>query len=197
MNKSIADLVKTAKSNVGATNDEALLKTAHEQGIQDAERVVKVASYTGTVAGNAMFDTLQGRMAESLGFNPEDEVVKQASMAELIDAALMNSLTKIAEEYSPQTGGANLVTTQQAGADQLREAGKGHAVLAVQSATDALASIDQGDANTAIQSVRTAAENLTLARQAAAAVEDPELAAQVAEASQTVGQIAAAIQGQG
>jgi MFS superfamily sulfate permease-like transporter len=183
------ELVKSARAGVDSGN-EALMKTAHEQGIQDAERLVKVA-------GNQMFDTFASRMAQSLGFNPEDEVVKEASLKDLIDAAVTDAFTKIAEEYSPQTGGANLQSTVDAGADQVREAGKSHAVLAVQSANDALASIDMGDANTGIQSLRTAGENIELARQAAEHIEDPELHAQVAEAASIVSQAASAIQAQG
>ena len=188
------ELVKSARAGVDSGN-EALMKTAHEQGIQDAERLVKVAGYTGDIAGNQMFDTFASRMAQSLGFDPEDEVVKEASLKEMIDAAVTDAF--IAEEYSPQTGGANLQSTVDAGADQAREAGKSHAVLAVQSANDALASIDMGDANTGIQSLRTAGENIALARQAAEHIEDPELHAQVAEAASIVSQAASAIQAQG
>lgn len=190
------ELVKSARAGVDSGN-EALMKTAHEQGIQDAERLVKVAGYTGDIAGNQMFDTFASRMAQSLGFNPEDEVVKEASLKDLIDAAVTDAFVKVAEEYSPQTGGANLQSTVDAGADQVREAGKSHAALAVQSANDALASIDMGDANTGIQSLRTAGENIELARQAAEHIEDPELHAQVAEAAAIVSQAASAIQAQG
>ena len=172
-----------------------MMKTAHAQGIEDAERVIKVASYTGDVMGNQAFETFHGRVAASLGFNPEDEVVKQASIADMLDVAAFAAFEKIAETYSPQTGGANLESTQLAGADQLREEGKAHALLAAQAAQDALASVDQGDANTAIQSMNTASQNITLAQQANQAVADPELQAQVAEASQVVAQVASAIQG--
>ena len=113
----------------------------------------------------------------------------------MLDVAAFAAFEKIAETYSPQTGGANLESTQLAGADQVREAGKAHAVLAAQAAQDALASVDQGDANTAIQSLNTASQNITLAQQANEAVADPELQAQVAEASQVVAQVASAIQG--
>jgi hypothetical protein len=89
------------------------------------------------------------------------------------------------------------VSTQQAAADQVREAGKGHATIAVQAAQDALASVAQGDPNTAIQSMNTAAQNITLAQQATSVVDDPELSSQVAEASQIVAQAAASIQSQG
>lgn len=193
----IQDLLKTAAENVTAGSADALLKTAHEQGINDAERVVKIASYTGDIMGNSAFETFHGCIAASLGFDPEVYAVKTASIADLIDAAMITSLTKIAENYSPQTGGANLETTQAAAADQLREAGKAHAMLAAQSANDAVASVDNGDPNTALQSMQTAGENILLARQAAEVVEDPELEAQVAQASDIVTQAAEAIQAQG
>lgn len=192
---SIKDLVKQASANINDDASAVMLKTAHAQGIEDAERVIKVASYTGDVMGNQAFETFHGRVAASLGFNPEDEVVKQASIADMLDVAAFAAFEKIAETYSPQTGGANLESTQLAGADQLREEGKAHALLAAQAAQDALASIDQGDANTAIQSMNTASQNITLAQQANQAVADPELQAQVAEASQVVAQVATAIQG--
>ena len=186
----IADLVKQASANIEDTGA-ALMKTAHAQGVEDANRVIKVASYTGDIVGNQAYETFHGRVAASLGFNPEEEIVKQASIYDMLEC----TFEKIAETYSPQTGGANLETTQAAGADQLREVGKSHALLAVQAANDALASIDQGDANTAIQSMNTASQNITLAQQANQVVADPELQAQVAEASQVVGQVASAIQG--
>ena len=192
---SIKDLVKQASANINDDASAVMMKTAHAQGIEDAERVIKVASYTGDVMGNQAFETFHGRVAASLGFNPEDEVVKQASIADMLDVAAFAAFEKIAETYSPQTGGANLESTQLAGADQLREEGKAHALLAAQAAQDALASIDQGDANTAIQSMNTASQNITLAQQANQAVADPELQAQVAEASQVVAQVASAIQG--
>lgn len=190
----IADLVKQASARVNL-EDNSLLKTAHEQGIADAERVTKVASITGDIMGNQAYDTFHYRLSASLGFDPEEEIVKQASIADMIDTAVYASLEKIAETYSPQSGGANLVSTQQASADQLREAGKAHAELAVQAANDAIASADQGDPNTAAQSMATAAENMTLARQAHEVVADPELEAYVAQASQAVGSAAQAIQG--
>lgn len=192
---SIKDLVKQASANINDDASAVMMKTAHAQGIEDAERVIKVASYTGDVMGNQAFETFHGRVAASLGFNPEDEVVKQASIADMLDVAAFAAFEKIAETYSPQTGGANLESTQLAGADQLREEGKAHALLAAQAAQDALASVDQGDANTAIQSMNTASQNITLAQQANQAVADPELQAQVAEASQVVAQVASAIQG--
>lgn len=192
---SIKDLVKQASANVGADTSAVLMKTAHAQGIEDAERVMKVASYTGDIMGNQAYEAFHGRVAASLGFNPEDMVVKQASIADMLNVAAFAAFEKIAETYSPQTGGANLESTQLAGADQVREAGKAHAVLAAQAAQDALASVDQGDANTAIQSLNTASQNITLAQQANEAVADPELQAQVAEASQVVAQVASAIQG--
>ena len=190
----IADLVKQASARMNVETS-PLMKTAHEQGIADAERVTKVASITGDIMGNQAYESFHGRLAASLGFDPEDEFVKQASIADMFDTAMYMSLEKIAETYSPQSGGDNLVSTQQAAADQLREAGKAHAVLAVQSANDAIASVDQGDANTAAQSMATAAENMTLARQASEVIADPELDAFVAEASQSVGSAAEAIQG--
>lgn len=187
-NLTIAELVKQASANNGS--QDALIKSAHEQGIEDAERVTKVASYTGDIMGTQAFESFHSCIAQSLGFNPEEEVVKQASIQDMFTYMLADSFEKIAEAYSPQTGGANLVSTQQAGADQLREAGKAHAVMAVQAAQDAVASIDQGDPNTAIQSLNTAHENMTLARQATEAVDDPELNAQVAQAGAVLEQVA-------
>lgn len=191
----IADLVKKASAST-MVDDNLVMKTAHEQGIQDAANVMKVASYTGDLMGNQAFDAFHGCLAASLGFDPEDAVVKEASIKDMIDYAVMDSFEKIAESYSPQSGGAHLVSTQQAAADQLREEGKTHAMLALQAANDAVASVDMGDANTATQSIATAGQNMILAQQAAQAVSDPELEAQVAQASQAVTAAAARIQGQ-
>lgn len=198
-NKTIADLVKEAKAKVagGIASSEELMKTAHAQGIEDSERLTKIAAYTGDILGNQAYDIFHGRFAASLGFDLEDEVVKEASIQDMLTVCMADCLEKIAENYSPQTGGANLVSTQQAAADQVREAGKGHATIAVQAAQDALASVAQGDPNTAIQSMNTAAQNITLAQQATSVVDDPELSSQVAEASQIVAQAAASIQSQG
>lgn len=186
----IKDLVAQASANM--TENEAI-KTASEQGLEDSNRIVKVANYTGDIMGQSAFNAFHDYVAQSLGFNPEG-VAKTASIADMLDAAIELSLEKVAENYSPQTGGANLETTQMAGADQLREQGKANALLAVQSANDALASVDMGDANTAAQSIATAGENIALAQQAAQVVADPELQAQVAEASQVVTQAAQAMQ---
>lgn len=191
----IGELVKQASANSNG-NSPDLMKTAHEQGINDAQRVVKVAQYTGDIMGTTAFNAFHDCVAASLGFNPEGDAVKTASIADMLDAAVAFSLEKVAESYSPQTGGANLVSTQQAGADQLREQGKANALLAVQAANDAIASVDMGDANTAAQSIATAGQNITLAQQAAQAVADPELQAQVAEASQVVTRAASAMQAQ-
>lgn len=191
----IAELVKKASASA-MVDDNLVMKTAHEQGIQDAANVMKVASYTGDLMGNQAFDAFHGCLAASLGLDPEDAVVKEASIKDMIDYAVMDSFEKIAESYSPQSGGAHLVSTQQAAADQLREEGKTHAMLALQAANDAVASVDMGDANTAAQSIATAGQNMILAQQAAQAVSDPELEAQVAQASQAVTAAAARIQGQ-
>ena len=66
----IADLVKQASANIEDTGA-ALMKTAHAQGVEDANRVIKVASYTGDIVGNQAYETFHGRVAASLGFNPE------------------------------------------------------------------------------------------------------------------------------
>jgi len=191
----INELVKQASNSV-QEKQESIVKTAAEQGIEDADRVVKVASYTGSIMGSTAFDAFHDCVAASLDFNPEDAVVKQASIADMLDATIENILMeKIAEAYSSQTGGENLVTTQMAAADQVVEQGKANAVLAAQSAQDALSSVDMGDANTAAQSMATAGQNITLAQQALAVAPDPELEAQVAEASDVVAQAAQAIQG--
>ena len=84
---SIKDLVKQASANINDDASAVMMKTAHAQGIEDAERVIKVASYTGDVMGNQAFETFHGRVAASLGFNPEDEVVKPASIADMLDVA--------------------------------------------------------------------------------------------------------------
>lgn len=194
-NMTIASLVNQFR-NSNMQTEESLLKTAHAQGIEDAERITKVASYTGDVVGEAACDYIHDYMAASLGFDPEVDFVKTASISDMIDTAVECALIKIAETYSPQSGGANLETSQLAAADQLREAGKAHAVLAVQAANDAAASVATGDPNTAIQSMQTAADNITLAQQAVQTVADPELEAQVTQASQIVSEVAAGIQAQ-
>jgi hypothetical protein len=51
-----------------------------------------------------------------------------------------------------------------------------------------------GDANTAAQSMATAGQNINLAKQVAGVVDDPELQAQVAQASQAVATAAQTIQ---
>lgn len=186
---SIADLVKAAKAQEGFA-EETMVGSAHAQGMNDANRVVKVASHTGDIMGKTAFASFHDEFAASLGFAPEDPMVKQASMYDML-ACVME---KIAEQYSPQSGGANLVSTNQAAMDQLREEGKTHAFLAMQAANDAVASVDMGDANTAAQSMATAGQNINLAKQVAGVVDDPELQAQVAQASQAVATAAQTIQ---
>lgn len=191
----IAELVKSAQASA-MQNDDTLMKTAHAQGIEDAERVIKVASYTGDIVGQEAFNTFHDYFAGSLGLNPEVDMVKQASIKDMIDYAIADSFVKIAETYSPQTGCTNLTSTVQSGGQQLAEAGKAHATLAVQAANDAAASVATGDPNTAAMSMQTAAENIALAQQANAAVADPELQSQVAQASAIVGQVATSLQQQ-
>lgn len=161
----IQDLVKQAsnsltKAAAAKAEIEAVTKTAAEQGMADAERVMKVASITGDAMGTAAFNSFHDCMAASLGFDPEDGYVKTASIADMIDTAVEYSLMKVAEVYSSQNGGANLITTEMAGANQLVEQGKANAVLAAQAAQDALSSADMGDANTAARSIETAGENI-------------------------------------
>lgn len=189
-----ANLNKAAEAQAQAVEQEEILKTAAEQGMNDAERVMKVASITGDAMGTAAFNTFHDCMAASLGFDPEDAYVKTAAISDMLDTAVEYSLMKIAEVYSSQTGGENLVTTQMAAADQVVEQGKANAMLAAQAAQDAIASADMGDANTAAQSITTAGQNITLAQQALVEVPDPELQAQVQEASQIVAEAATALQ---
>lgn len=187
--RTIADLVKEAQAEQGYA-EETMVGSAHAQGMNDANRVVKVASYTGEMIGKTAFAQFHDEFAASLGFAPEDPMVKQASIYNMLECAF----EKIAENYSPQSGGANLVSTNQAAMDQLREEGKTHAFLAMQAANDAVASVDMGDANTAAQSMATAGQNINLAKQVAGAIDDPELQAQVAQASQAVATAAQTIQ---
>ena len=161
--RTIADLVKEAQAEQGYA-EETMVGSAHAQ--------------------------FHDEFAASLGFAPEDPMVKQASIYDMLECAF----EKIAENYSPQSGGANLVSTNQAAMDQLREEGKTHAFLAMQAANDAVASVDMGDANTAAQSMATAGQNINLAKQVAGAIDDPELQAQVAQASQAVATAAQTIQ---
>lgn len=191
----IADLVRNAQESTLQNND-VMMKTAHAQGIEDAERVIKVASYTGDIVGQEAFNTFHDYLAGSLGLNPEVAMVKQASIKDMIDYAMADAFVKIAESYSPQTGGTNLTSTVEAGGNQVAATGKAHAILAVQAANDAAASVATGDPNTAAQSMQTAAENIALAQQANSAVNDPELQAQVAQASAVVSQVASSIQAQ-
>ena len=189
-NSKLRDILARARADQGY---ESNVKTAHAQGVEDAESMIKVARYTGDVIGQQVVDTALAGICESFGYDPG--VLKTASITDVIDDAVACSFVKIAEQISGQTGGANLESTALAEAGQLASEGKSHATIAIQAANDAVASVDQGDPNTAAKSMEAAANSLAAAKQIAEIVPDPELANQVAEASQEVGTAAQAIAG--
>lgn len=187
-NSKLKDILAQARNEQGY---DCNVKTAHDQGVEDAESMIKVARYTGDVIGQQVVDTALAGICESFGYDPG--VLKTASISDVIDDAVACSFMKIAEQISGQTGGAELQSTALAEAGQLVSEGKSHATMAVQAANDAVASVSQGDANTATKSMEAAANSLATAKQIAEVVPDPELANQVQIASQEVGNAAQAV----
>lgn len=175
---------KTASDNTVATSDSPIEKTAYEQGAAEAENMVKIAASLGDIIGNRVADVVEGRLAQSFGYDPE--VVKQASLSDILDDAILS-------KYADQLAGsaANAPSTVLAEQQQIGEAAAHHATLAAASAADAVQSLHQGDEHTAVQQLATAGDSIANAKQLAARVpENAAVAQHVSEAAAIVAQAA-------
>lgn len=175
---------KTASDNTLATSDSPIEKTAYEQGAAEAENMVKIAASLGDIIGNRVADVVEGRLAQSFGYDPE--VVKQASLSDILDDAILS-------KYADQLAGsaANAPSTVLAEQQQIGEAAAHHATLAAASAADAVQSLHQGDEHTAVQQLATAGDSIANAKQLAARVpENAAVAQHVGEAAAIVAQAA-------
>lgn len=170
------DSVKTAGvSNTAeglqaqADVEASAIKTAHENGMRDADNMMKVAAAMGDVIGNRIADVVETRIAESFGYSPE--VAKTASLQDIMVDALYSvaEQVKVAEQVVGTTANA-AIATQKAEEVQIQETAAHHANLAAQSASDAVQSLQQGDHHTATQMMSTAATAIETAKQMAARI---------------------------
>ena len=174
---------KTASDNT-VTDNSSVEKTAYEQGAAEAENMVKIAASLGDIIGNRVADVVEGRLAQSFGYDPE--VVKQASLSDILDDAILS-------KYADQLAGsaANAPSTVLAEEQQIGEAAAHHATLAAASAADAVQSLHQGDEHTAVQQLATAGDSIANAKELAARVPANAAVAQhVEEAAAIVAQAA-------
>ena len=179
---------KTA--SVAGVYEEAVEKTAYEQGAQEAENMVKVASALGDIIGNRIADVVEARIAESFGYNPE--VCKTASLQDV----MFDALYKVAEQVGGTTANANVSTTL-AEESQIGETAAAHANLAAASAADAVQSLAQGDEHTATQALATAGQAIETAKELASRIPANAAVAQhVNDASAIVSEAASIAAGQ-
>lgn len=179
---------KTA--SVAEVYEEAVEKTAYEQGAQEAENMVKVASALGDIIGNRIADVVEARIAESFGYNPE--VCKTASLQDV----MFDALYKVAEQVGGTTANAN-ISTALAEEAQIGETAAAHANLAAASAADAVQSLAQGDEHTATQALATAGQAIETAKELSSRIPANAAVAQhVNDASAIVSEAASIAAGQ-
>lgn len=155
--------VKTAGVAEVATTVESAVKQASENGVHEAENMMKIASVMGDVIGNRIADIVESRLATSFGYDPE--VMKTASIQDV----MYDALYKVAEHVNGTQGNA-AVAAQNAEEVQLSEAVAHHANLAATSASDAVQSLQQGDNHTATQQMNTSVGAIQVAQQLAARI---------------------------
>lgn len=166
--KDIVDQYKPAKTAAAQSTD--LVKTAKEAGVEDGEKLLKLANHIGELIG-----TTAGNRAV--------EIIKQAFVA--------------AEDNHSAVGGMNAQGSgQQAAAesedDQVAQLALHHAELAQTAATDAADAMGRGDQHTATQQFATAANSLNTAKVLAARCSNTDVHAKVNAAAGVVGSHASA-----
>ena len=132
-------------------------KTAYEQGAEEAQNMVKVASALGDIIGNRVADIVEARIAGSFGYDPE--VMKTASLSDV----MYDAMYKVAEQVGG-TSAQNAMSSALAEEQQIGESAAHHANLAAASASDAIQSLTQGDEHTATQLLATAGNAIEVAK---------------------------------
>ncbi|MDD2231243.1 MAG: hypothetical protein PHY48_17810 [Candidatus Cloacimonetes bacterium] len=159
-------------------------KTASENGAQEADNMMKVASVLGDVIGNRIADVVEARLAQSFGYDAE--VMKTASLQDV----MLDSMYKVAEQVTGQTA-VGLSSTAQAEELQISESAAHHANLAAQAASDAVQALATDDQHTATQMMATAAGSIQTAQQFASRIpNNAAVANHVGEASAIVSEAA-------
>ena len=171
----IQDLVNkhTVVEKTASATPMDLVKTAKEAGVEDGDKLVKLANHIGELIG-----TTAGNRAVSM--------INQA-MAKFANAQ--------ADNHSA-VGGTNPAGTGQAAAAmsadvQTSQLAVHHAELAVTAAKDATDALGRGDEHTATMQFSTAAKSLETAKALSATATDPLVAAKIQEASAVVAEQAA------
>ena len=179
---------KTA--SVAEVHEEAVEKTAYEQGAMEAENMVKVAAALGDIIGNRVADVIEARITESFGYSPE--VCKTASLQDI----MYDAMYKVAEQVGGTAAQSNVSTTLAEEA-QIGETAAHHANLAAASAADAVQSLAQGDEHTATQALATAGQAIETAKELASRIPANAAVAQhVNDASAIVSEAASIAAGQ-
>ena len=166
----IQDLVNkhTAIEKTASAAPADLVKTAKDAGVEDGDKLVKLANHIGELIG-----TTAGNRAVSM---INDAMAKFAAAQ---------------EDNHSAVGGTNPAGTGQAAAAmsedvQTSQLAVHHAELAVTAAKDAADALSRGDEHTATMQFGTAAKSLETAKVLSAKASDPMVAAKIQEASAAV-----------
>jgi hypothetical protein len=171
----ISEIVQKHTMEKAASAPADLVKTAKDAGVEDGDKLVKLATHIGELIG-----TTAGNRATAM--------INEA-FAKMAGEAMVDNHSAV--------GGTNPAGTGQAAAaisanDQVAQLAVHHAELAVTAAKDAADALSRDDEHTATMQFSTAAKSLETAKLLASQCNDAVASAKVSEAASAVGAHASA-----